>query len=151
VTYRHRQKATLINLVISAFVVALIVAVVVSHMKAAAVAIILVTIAIIVGTMYLFSSLEVSVDDGVLKISFGPGFVHKSFPLADVVSMRPVMTAITSGWGIHNFRGGVLYNVSGRQAVELTMRNGRQVRVGTDEPQALLAALRAATGLPEES
>ena len=34
-----------------------------------------------------------------------------------------------------------MYNVSGLDAVELTLRNGRRFRVGTDERQALLNAL----------
>ena len=39
---------------------------------------------------------------------------------------------------------GRLYNVGGVDAVELEMDNGRVVRVGTDQPDALLAAVNAA-------
>lgn len=131
--------------------VALIVFAVAAHGKTLVLVVLLVTAAVIAGTTYLFSSLEVIVADGELTISFGPGVVRRSFSLTDVVKMRAMVTSPLSGWGIHYYTGGVLYNVYGRQAVELTMRDGRQVRVGTDEPQALLAALRAATGLPEQA
>ncbi len=37
-----------------------------------------------------------------------------------------------------------LFNVSGRDAVELKMKSGRTYRIGTDRPDALEAAVRAA-------
>jgi ABC-type polysaccharide/polyol phosphate export permease len=43
------------------------------------------------------------------------------------------------GWGIHFIPGGVLYNASGLSAIELQLTNGRVVRIGTDEPEALAA------------
>jgi hypothetical protein len=39
-----------------------------------------------------------------------------------------------------------LYNVSGRKAVEVTRLSGKRVRIGTDEPDALLAAPTSARG-----
>jgi len=35
----------------------------------------------------------------------------------------------------------VIYNASGFDAVELRMDDGRRIRIGTDEPHALAAAL----------
>ena len=46
------------------------------------------------------------------------------------------------GWGIHLSRFGWLYNVSGFDAVAITLVSGKRFALGTDEPQALLAALR---------
>ena len=37
-----------------------------------------------------------------------------------------------------------LYNVSGLDAVEIVRISGKKFRVGTDEPRALVAALKAA-------
>lgn len=34
-----------------------------------------------------------------------------------------------------------MYNVAGYDAVELELRSGRVFRIGTDEPDALLAAI----------
>jgi hypothetical protein len=48
------------------------------------------------------------------------------------------------GWGIHFIPGGMLYNASGLSAIELQLTNGRYVRIGTGEPQALADALRRA-------
>jgi hypothetical protein len=44
---------------------------------------------------------------------------------------------------------GRLYNVGSRDSVELEMDTGRVVRVGTDQPDALLAAVSAALGSRE--
>jgi hypothetical protein len=35
-----------------------------------------------------------------------------------------------------------LWNVSGYQAVELTLNNGKRFRLGSDEPEALVNALQ---------
>ena len=39
---------------------------------------------------------------------------------------------------------GVLYNVSGFDAVEIKLRTGKKFRIGTDVPQELDAAIRQA-------
>jgi hypothetical protein len=46
--------------------------------------------------------------------------------------------------GIRLSPGGVLWNVSGLDAVELSLDGGRRFRVGTDEPRALAAAIAQA-------
>jgi hypothetical protein len=38
---------------------------------------------------------------------------------------------------------GWLWNVSGIDAVELTMKNGDRFRIGTDEPEKLVTAIEA--------
>jgi len=54
------------------------------------------------------------------------------------------------GRGIKLTPHGWLFNVSGFDAVEIQLKNGRKYRIGTDEPDALLAAIESAaldTGL----
>ena len=41
-------------------------------------------------------------------------------------------------------RGGWLYNISGYDAVQLNMRNGKVVQIGTDEQAVLLEAIEKA-------
>jgi hypothetical protein len=41
----------------------------------------------------------------------------------------------------------MLYNVSGFDAVELSLADGRRVRLGTDEPDAVVAALSERHGI----
>ncbi len=45
------------------------------------------------------------------------------------------------GWGIHLTPYRWLYNVSGLEAVAITLRNGRKFALGTDDPQDLVDAI----------
>jgi hypothetical protein len=92
----------------------------------------------------LFCSLKISVEDGWLKWSFGPGLIHKKVPLAEIASAEPVRNSWS--WGIHYTRGGWLYNVSGFEAVQFVLKSGKRFQLGTDEPQKLVEAVNAETG-----
>jgi hypothetical protein len=92
----------------------------------------------------LFGWLTVDVTDDSVGLSFGIGLIAKRVRIEDVESIAPVTNAWLSGWGIRLIPGGWLYNVSGRQAVELALRNGRKMRIGTDDQDGLVAALREA-------
>ncbi len=53
------------------------------------------------------------------------------------------MNRIWHGWGIHWWFGTWVFNVSGWQAVEIVYANGKRYRIGSDQPEALAAAIRA--------
>jgi hypothetical protein len=93
-----------------------------------------------------FASLTVVVEPGSLRFWLGPGLVRRSFPLDQVASCEVVTNPWYTGWGIRRLPSGWLYNVSGYQAVELLMHDGRRVRVGTDEPDTLCRAIVAFRG-----
>jgi hypothetical protein len=97
-------------------------------------------------TLLVFSALTVEVDAEAIRLRFGIGLVRKRIPLAEVRSWREVRNPWYTGWGIRLGPGYVLWNVSGRDAVELALASGRCFRVGTDEPAALAAALVRAKG-----
>ena len=103
-----------------------------------------VTIVILLVTALVFSSLTIRVDDERLAWHFGPGVWKKSVPLDEIVDAMPTTTTFLEGWGIHLTGRGWLYNVAGREAVIVTMRDGTQFLLGTDEPQQLVHAIRPA-------
>ncbi len=94
--------------------------------------------------LILFTTLTVRIGSGVIQVLFGPGLPRRTIRLADIESARAATNSWLTGYGIRWIGSGWLYNVSGRDAVELKLRNGRVVRIGTDEPEALLGALRRA-------
>jgi hypothetical protein len=96
----------------------------------------------------LFSSLTVEITDGELRFYFGPGFWRKRFPLTEVTAANPTRTSWWEGWGIRITPRGVLYNVSGTNAVEIELRSGKRFRIGTDQPEGLVQALRTSIGAP---
>jgi len=92
----------------------------------------------------LFSSLTVEVNDEELVFYFGPGFWTRRFPLDDIISAEVVWNSALYGWGIRYTPHGWLYNVSGLRAVEVTLQDEGQIRIGTDEPEQLKSALERA-------
>lgn len=93
----------------------------------------------------LFGTLTTSIDGEAVAVRFGPlGLVHERFALADIMTARAVRNSPVHGWGMRYIRHGRLWNVWGLDAVELQLRNGTRFRIGTDEPQALVMALRQA-------
>ena len=98
----------------------------------------------------LFGTLTTVVDSGSVVVQFGPlGLIHDRFEVADITSARVVRNSPLYGIGMRYIPHGRLWNVWGLDAVELQLRNGTRFRIGTDEPQALLAALRQ-SGVPAE-
>ena len=93
-----------------------------------------------------FGTLTVEVTQDAIRLRFGVGLVRKRIPLRDVSSWREVRNPWYAGWGIHLAPGGMLWNVSGLDAVELVLGEGKRFRIGTDEPAALAAAIARAKG-----
>ena len=94
--------------------------------------------------LLLFCALTVDIDRRRLRCSFGPGLIRKDFPLAEIVAARPVRNQWYWGWGIRLTPSGWMFNVSGLDAVELELVQGRRFRVGTGEPDALARAITQA-------
>jgi len=102
-----------------------------------------ISVPVLLAAAWLFSSLTVEITDRELRWKFGPGLIRKSVPLAEIVSAQPARTG--PSWGIHwSPRTGWLYNVSGFDAVAVTLRSGKKFALGTDEPQILAARLAEA-------
>jgi len=56
--------------------------------------------------------------------------------------VRVVRNSWLQGFGIRMAPGFRLYNVSGLDAVDLQLKSGEIRRIGTDDPQGLLSALK---------
>jgi len=97
---------------------------------------------IIAIALVLFCSLTVVIYDEELEVRFGPGLVRKRIKLDEIESCKIVKNRWYYGWGIRLTPHGILYNVSGFDAVEINLRTGKQFRIGTDVPQELEAAIQ---------
>lgn len=95
-------------------------------------------------TIVAFYKLTITIDGEALCASFGIGLVRKKVALADIAGCEPIRIRWWYGWGIHLTPYGWLYNVAGWDAVVITLRNGRKFALGTDDPDGLVAAIRAA-------
>ena len=90
-----------------------------------------------------FSTLTVVIDGQFFKIRFGWGIFRKKFPLTDITTVRKVKNHWYYGWGIRIWFWPYMwiYNVSGFDAVEMVIKDGRIYRIGTDVSGELEAAL----------
>ncbi len=93
-----------------------------------------------------FATLTTSIDKNCLLIKFGYGIFRKKFLLSDIVSAKQVKNHWYYGWGIRLWLWPKMwiYNVSGFNAIEIIMRNGKVYRIGTDVPEELEAAIKQA-------
>jgi hypothetical protein len=96
----------------------------------------------------MFSTLTVVVDDTYLSFHFTLGLIRKRIPLRQIRQFAPVSNPWYYGWGIHLYPGGALYNVSGSRAVEILLKGGRRLRLGTDEPERVCSAIARVIGTP---
>ena len=97
--------------------------------------------------LLLFWALTVEVTADKLVASFGLGVIRKSFRIEDIRDARIVQNRWYYGWGIRLTPHGWMFNVSGYDAVELELADNRKFRIGTDEPEQLLTAIRQASRL----
>jgi hypothetical protein len=67
--------------------------------------------------------------------------IRKRVSVAKIVACEQIRIRWWYGWGIHLTPYGGLYNVSGLNAVAITLRNGRKFALGTDDPRGLVDAI----------
>jgi hypothetical protein len=90
---------------------------------------------------FLFGGLTTKVGSGSLDLAFGIGVISKSIPLEHIESAGVVRNRWWYGFGIRLTPHGWMWNMKGLSAVELTYKTGKKFRVGTTDPEGLLAAL----------
>lgn len=90
-----------------------------------------------------FTSLTVTIDETYLRIKFGYGIFRRRFILKEIISAKSVKNHWYYGWGIRLWFWPYMwiFNVSGFDAVEIKMKNGKVYRIGTDESQKLESAI----------
>jgi hypothetical protein len=95
-------------------------------------------------TILSFVTLNVRVDNKYLKIKFGYGIFKRKFLIKDIVSVKRVKNKWYYGWGIRYWPwpGFLLFNVSGYDAVEFVLKNGKVYRIGSDDVKNLERAIK---------
>ncbi len=96
--------------------------------------------------LLILSHLTVIIAEGVVTCRFGPvRLIRKRMALADIEQVRAVRNSWLAGWGIRFLtNGSTLWNVSGLDAVEITLKSNKRFRIGTDEPEELVRSLENA-------
>jgi len=89
-----------------------------------------------------FSKLTIKIDEETLLACFGIGLICKKVPLSEIVRCESIRIRWWYGWGIHLTPYGWLYNVSGLDAVAITLRDGRKFALGMNDPNGFTSAVR---------
>lgn len=94
-----------------------------------------------------FQHLRVRDEGDSLQVAFGPlAIVRRQVRYSDILSAKRGRSRWLDGWGIHWMPDkGWIWNIRGRDVVELKLNGGR-MRVGTDDPDGLLEHLQQRIG-----
>ncbi|MFZ6872129.1 hypothetical protein ACO0LF_08705 [Undibacterium sp. Di27W] len=93
-------------------------------------------------TLVFLGCLTTVVDASHLRWSFSLiGFPSWKIALSDIASVEATTTSMMEGHGIRFTSKGMLYNAAGKSAILVVLRNGRSIRLGTQDPQRLLSYL----------
>ena len=106
------------------------------------------SIALLVLIYILLGGLTVVVEADRIRVGLGRGWpVRTTIPLSEIealesVEYRPLKDF--GGWGFRGSRDRRVWSARGNQAVRLSLRDGRVVYVGSDEPRTLENRIRQA-------
>jgi hypothetical protein len=98
-----------------------------------------VIIAIIIAVLCMMT---VRVTDTMLEWNMSLKAIGVRVPIAEIESARPIKTPLT--WGIYPTRDGWLWNVSGNDAIALTLHNGKKYVVGVADHEPVMRAIAKA-------
>jgi hypothetical protein len=138
--YFRRQVVSITALVVG-FAAAALLCIVMGVSRAWVPAIAVVTIIAVIA--FFFSSLTISVDPSEVCWYFGPGLWRYRVARNTIGSVAIVRNSPLNGFGIRMRPGWRLYNVYGLDAVEMCLHSGDIIRLGTDDPKGLEAALKS--------
>ena len=100
-----------------------------------------VTLTIVAAVAVLFMNLKLTlnIDKVTVRIKFYP-FVNRQILWTDVeeakvITYKPLLQY--GGWGIRRRMGSIAYSVSGKQGLQLNLRNGKKVLIGTKKAEEL--------------
>ena len=89
-----------------------------------------------------FGTLTTEVTDSAVRFWFGPGLARRTIPLDSLATAELAESPWWNGIGIRFTATGLMYNVAVGRTVDLVMRTGKRIRVGSDDAEGLLAAVR---------
>jgi len=141
--YRHTQYGVLM------FIVFLLTGVLIAFVALAMIgegrmlaAIIMICVYLLGLAMFYASTIEVS--GGKLKFWFGIGIVRKTFALSDIQSAKIVDVPWYYLWGVKSIPGGWYWSIAPGAGVEIVLKNGSIVLMGTNQPKELNQAIESA-------
>jgi prepilin signal peptidase PulO-like enzyme (type II secretory pathway) len=94
--------------------------------------------------LVMFYSFTVEISEEQLKFWFGIGVIRKAVALSEIHSTKEIKNPWYYGWGVKSIPGGWFYAIAPGSAVEIELKNGRIVQVGTNQSKQLKQAIDTA-------
>ena len=143
--YHHRQFGFVIVSILAATIIIISLPLMRSEEFSA---IQLEVVIILLAAIALFYALTIEIKEDTLYIRMGIGLIRKKVLLSNITQARKVRIPIYAGWGIHGIPGlSWVWNVSGRDGVQLNFVKGGRLIVGSDEAEVLVKAIES--NMPE--
>lgn len=144
--YEHTQSGGTLVIVLLSSAILLVAALALLPREPAMTVVFLIVLGVMSLAAFLFRSLTVKVTPEEVVVWFGSGLIRRRIPAAEITGARAVRNPWWYGWGVKITPGGWMFNIAGLDAVEVDLREGKRFRIGTDEPEQLVSALRHVTG-----
>ncbi len=141
-TYAHTQRGRFAWLLLAIALVTLALLPVVEGMAAKAGLAVFAAAFVFVAAA--FWNLTVREEGAHLVVAFGPlSIAQRRIAYDDIASARAARSRFIDGWGMHwSPSRGWIWNIDGRDCVELELRSGT-FRIGTDDPTGLVKHIEA--------
>ncbi|QQT28047.1 MULTISPECIES: hypothetical protein [Sphingobacterium] len=83
--------------------------------------------------------LRTEISDNGVYVDFKPFLWNKTYRFEDIRSYKVVKYSIFDygGWGMRISSSGVAYTTKGKYGLKLTLKNGKQILIGTQRPEEL--------------
>jgi hypothetical protein len=102
----------------------------------------IILLVIMCGVLLTFYGMTVTIDEKQIIIRLGIGLFRKKIDLSTIKSAEVIVYPPYYGYGIRLIPKGILYNVSGKHAVELKFNNKKRVvLIGTNDWENLKQAI----------
>lgn len=104
---------------------------------------------VMAGVVSCFARFRIELDAHTLRWHFGLlGWPSWQVAMAEIVGVEPARASWLEGAGSRRTRDGMLYRAIADTTVRLTLRDGRRIRLGTNEPQRLIAFIEPRLSRP---
>ncbi|NER10395.1 hypothetical protein SAMN06265375_10161 [Muriicola jejuensis] len=102
---------------------------------------------ITVGFLFSFVSLRILIDEHFLQIRMMFGLFRKKLVLGEISSVQIVRNPWYYGHGIRKWFWPRMwiYSVRGSHAIEISLKNGKKYRIGTNEPEMVKRSILQST------
>jgi len=84
-----------------------------------------------------FHSFTIEISDEKLKFRFGIGIIQKSYFIGEIRSVKEVVNPWYYFWGVKSIPGGWFYAIAPGEAIEIILKNGEIIQLGTNQSKML--------------